>query len=70
MSTPSRPTLPFASNEGHEPSLREVLASLGIETTAEEQKRKRREAAARRCATRDKLPTLSGTVARPIHSGG
>ena len=48
MSIRALPHEPFAGGESCEPSLREVLASLGIETTAQERQRKRREAAARR----------------------
>lgn len=48
MSIQTFPHEPFASGESCEPSLREVLASLGLETTAQERQRKRREAAARR----------------------
>lgn len=59
MSTHSRPPLRLAPGAAPEPSLREVLASLGIESTFEERKRKRSEAAARRRAALEASPPVT-----------
>lgn len=57
MPKPPLPAMLFALGQRPEPSLREVLASLGIENTVQEMNRKRREAEARRRAAQASLAT-------------
>jgi hypothetical protein len=69
MSMLSRPTLSCAVEQRAEPSLREVLASLGIENSTQEKQRKRREAAARRRAALGQ-PAPGSRKARPPAAAG
>lgn len=69
MAKHSRPILPIAVEQVASPSLREVLASLGIENSTQEKQRKRREAAVRRRAAQEQ-PGPGSRKARPLMAAG